>query len=198
MATYSIQSEHLIGREKIGWKWYWWYDIKFWKNMHQVYLNWVISISVQHFLLKTCFGQPRLQAWKNSTSDFKKCLKAFYFCQKRHVESYDMTHINVGSSNLGRTLHIGVGQNIQQLSPTQFWQHCRFLTSSVKIIIFDVLGEMSGYTVSLLLQVLFKLKHDGEWLMSDYDPMANFKFQHSTMSLIFVKRSANYDAIISR
>jgi len=74
----------------------------------------------------------------------------------------------------------------------------RFLTSSVKIIIFDVLGEMSGYTVSLLLQVLFKLKHDGEWLMSDYDPMANFKFQHSTMSLIFVKRSANYDAIISR
>ena len=77
-------------------------------------------------------------------------------------------------------------------------QASRFLTSSVKIIIFDVLGEMSGYTVSLLLQVLFKLKHDGEWLMSDYDPMANFKFQHSTMSLIFVKRSANYDAIISR
>lgn len=160
--------------DKIRYKWYWWYDIKFWKNMHQVYLNWVISISVQHFLLKTCFGQPRLQAWKNSISDFKKCLKVFLtkwdICTVCFKDEFSLT----------------------VLAAT------RFLTSSVKIIIFDVLGEMSGYTVSLLLQVLFKLKHDGEWLMSDYDPMASFKFQHSTMSLIFVKRSANYDAIISR
>ena len=82
MATFSIQSEHLIGREKFSWKWYWWYDIKFWKNMHQVYLNWVISISVQHFLLKTCFGQPRLQAWKKLDFRFQKMLEGFSFLPK--------------------------------------------------------------------------------------------------------------------
>ena len=150
------------------------------------------------FPFENMFWSTTFTGMKKLDFRFQKMLEGFLFLPKETCwviwyDSYQCWESQLGtySSHWRRAQHPAVVTN-SVLAAT------RFLTSSVKIIIFDVLGEMSGYTVSLLLQVLFKLKHDGEWLMSDYDPMANFKFQHSTMSLIFVKRSANYDAIISR
>ena len=122
MATFSIQSEHLS--EKIHWKWYWWYDIKFWKNMHQVYLNWVISISVQHFLLKTCFGQPRLQAWKKLDFRFQKMLEGFSFLPKETC--WVICHINVGtySSHWRRAHHPAVVTNFKLPTMVRMLLNC--------------------------------------------------------------------------